>query len=92
MFELPALTEDRGEPKPEELRFETLRVGGPGGQHQNKTESAVRVTHVPTGLAVVARDERSQQATRCAALTGKNCRSFCDRKGPPAENTATASS
>lgn len=68
VFELPSLTEDRRDLKPEELRFETLRVGGPGGQHQNKTESAVRVTHVPTDLAVVARDERSQHRNKQLAV------------------------
>jgi peptide chain release factor len=55
-------------PELTELRFETLRAGGPGGQHQNKTESAVRVTHVPSGLSVVARDARSQHANKSAAV------------------------
>lgn len=53
---------------PGALRFETMRAGGPGGQHQNKTESAVRVTHLPTGLTAVARDGRSQRQNRQLAL------------------------
>jgi peptide chain release factor len=54
--------------RPEELRVEVMRAGGPGGQHVNKTESAVRVTHVPTGLSAVAREERSQHRNRALAL------------------------
>lgn len=51
-----------------DLHFRTMRSSGPGGQHVNKTESAVRVTHLPTGLAVTAREERSQAANRRLAL------------------------
>jgi peptide chain release factor len=51
-----------------DVRFEAFRAGGPGGQHQNKTESAVRAVHVPTGLAVVAREERSQHRNKAIAL------------------------
>lgn len=51
-----------------DVRFETLRAGGPGGQHQNTTDSAVRATHVPTGMAVLARDERSQHRNKALAL------------------------
>jgi peptide chain release factor len=51
-----------------ELKFETMRASGPGGQHVNKTESAVRVTHLPTGLSAMAREERSQSANRKLAL------------------------
>jgi peptide chain release factor len=52
-----------------DLRFERMRAGGPGGQHQNTTESAVRVVHVPTGLSAVARGERSQHRNKAAAVT-----------------------
>jgi peptide chain release factor len=51
-----------------EVQFSTMRSAGPGGQHVNKTESAVRVVHLPTGLSAVAREERSQQQNRRLAL------------------------
>ncbi|MDX1577258.1 MAG: peptide chain release factor-like protein, partial [Gemmatimonadota bacterium] len=63
---------DRDEPSDRELlaecSIETFRAGGPGGQHQNKTESAVRLTHEPTGIVVTARDSRSQSRNRGIAL------------------------
>lgn len=52
----------------EECRVETFRSGGPGGQHQNTTESGVRLVHVPTGVRATARDERSQHRNRALAL------------------------
>jgi peptide chain release factor 2 len=52
-----------------ECRVETFRSGGPGGQHQNVTESGVRLTHIPTGIRVVSREERSQHRNRERALT-----------------------
>jgi len=51
-----------------ECTVETFRAGGPGGQHQNKTESAVRLTHGPTGIVVTARESRSQHRNRARAL------------------------
>lgn len=51
-----------------QCRMETFRAGGPGGQHQNTTESGVRLVHLPTGERVEARDERSQHRNRKLAL------------------------
>jgi ribosome-associated protein len=51
-----------------ECEVDTFRSSGPGGQHVNKTESAVRLTHLPTGLVVTSRSERSQHRNRADCL------------------------